>query len=43
MAITLNGPIFLKSKDRSRGIKNKDFFAKHTRDIIIDVGSKNVI
>jgi len=43
MAITFNGPMLLKSINGSRGIKNKDFIAKHTRDVIIDVGSKDVI
>ncbi|XP_068504437.1 uncharacterized protein [Phaseolus vulgaris] len=43
MAITESGPMFLKSVDGSGEIKDKDFIAKHIRDVIMEVGPKNVV
>ncbi|XP_027922790.1 uncharacterized protein LOC114180686 [Vigna unguiculata] len=43
MAVNESGPMFLKSIDGSGEIKDKDFIAKHMRDVIMEVGSKNVV
>ena len=43
MAINENGPIFLKSIDGSGDIKDKYLIAKHMRDVIMEVGQKNVV
>lgn len=43
MAITESGPMFFRSIDGSHEIKDKDFIVKSTRDVIIEVGPKNVI
>ncbi|XP_068497993.1 uncharacterized protein [Phaseolus vulgaris] len=42
MAITESGPMFLKSIDWSGEIKDKEFIAKHMRDVIMEVGHNNV-
>jgi len=43
MVVTESGPMFLKSIDESDEIKDKDFIARHMRDVIIEVGPNNVI
>nr|XP_007132377.1 hypothetical protein PHAVU_011G089700g [Phaseolus vulgaris]ESW04371.1 hypothetical protein PHAVU_011G089700g [Phaseolus vulgaris] len=43
MAITESGPMFLKSIDWSGEIKDKEFIAKHMRDVIMEVGHNNVV
>jgi len=43
MANTKSGPMFLKSIDGSREINDKDFIAKHMRDVIMEVGQNNVV
>jgi len=41
MVITESGPMFLKSIDGSREIKEKKFIAKHMKNVIMDVGLNN--
>ncbi|KAL5146480.1 hypothetical protein HKD37_06G016307 [Glycine soja] len=43
MAGTENGPMFLKAIDCSNEIKDKDFIAKHMREVIMEVGHSNVV
>jgi len=43
MAINESGPMFLKTIDGSGETKDKDFIAKHMRDVIMEVGPKNVV
>jgi len=43
MTVTESGPMFLKSIDASDEIKDKDFIARHMRDVIVEVGSNNVV
>ncbi|XP_068498232.1 uncharacterized protein [Phaseolus vulgaris] len=43
MAITEWGSMFLKSVDGSGEIKDKEFIAKHMRDVIMEVGHNNVV
>jgi len=43
MAINESGPMFLRSIDGSSEIKDKDFIAKHMRDVIMEIGPKNVV
>jgi len=43
MAITEWGLMFLKSVDGSGEIKDKEFIAKHMRDVIMEVGHNNVV
>jgi len=41
--VTNTGPIFLKSINASDEIKDKDFIARHMRDVVIEVGPDNVV
>ena len=43
MAINESEPMFLKAIDGSGETKDKDFIAKHMRDVIMEVGPKNVV
>jgi len=43
MVVTESGPMFLKSIDASDEIKDKDFMARHMRDIIMEVEPNNVV
>ncbi|KAG5010005.1 hypothetical protein JHK87_018520 [Glycine soja] len=43
MAVTESGPMFLKVIDCSNEIKDKDFIAKHMREVIMEVGHSNVV
>ncbi|RZC29827.1 hypothetical protein D0Y65_001431 [Glycine soja] len=43
MAVTESGPMFLKTIDCSNEIKDKDFIAKHMREVIMEVGHSNVV
>jgi len=43
MAINDSEPMFLKSIDEYGEIKDKDFIAKHMRDINMEGGPKNVV
>ena len=43
MAINESGPMFLKSIDEYGEIKDNDFIVKHMRDVIMEVGPKNVV
>ena len=43
MAVTESEPIFLKAIDCSNEIKDKNFIAKHMREVIIEVGHSNVV
>nr|XP_007144620.1 hypothetical protein PHAVU_007G170700g [Phaseolus vulgaris]ESW16614.1 hypothetical protein PHAVU_007G170700g [Phaseolus vulgaris] len=43
MATTESGSVFLKSINRYGEIKDKDFIAKHIRDVIMEVGQNNVV
>ena len=43
MAVMDSGPMFLKSINASDEIKDKDFFARHMRDVIMEVGPNNVV
>jgi len=43
MAVTKSGPMFLRSIDASDEIKNKDFVARHMRDVIIEVRPNNMV
>jgi len=43
MVVNESGLMFLRSIDGSGEIKDKDFIAKHMRDVIIEVGPKNVV
>jgi len=43
MAITDSGPMFLKSINASDEINDKDFIARHMRDVIMEVGPNNVV
>ena len=43
MAITNSGPMFLKSINASDEIKDKDFIARHMRDVVMEVGPNNVV
>ena len=43
MVVTENGPMFLKAIDCSNEIKDKDFIAKHMREVIMEVGHSNVV
>eukprot|EP00256_Glycine_max_P068435 XP_025983030.1 uncharacterized protein LOC100803797 isoform X1 [Glycine max] len=43
MVVTESGPMFLKAIDCSNEIKDKDFIAKHMREVIMEVGHSNVV
>ncbi|KAH1239093.1 hypothetical protein GmHk_08G023609 [Glycine max] len=43
MAVMDSGPMFLKAIDCSNEIKDKDFIAKHMREVIMEVGHSNVV
>ncbi|KAL5183949.1 hypothetical protein HKD37_17G047737 [Glycine soja] len=43
MVVTESGPMFLKAIDCSNEIKDKDFIAKHMREVIMEVGDSNVV
>jgi len=43
MVVTDSGPMFLKSINASDEIKDKDFIARHMRDVIMEVGPDNVV
>jgi len=43
MVVTDSGPMFLKSINASDEIKDKDFIARHMRDVVIEVGPDNVV
>jgi len=43
MAVMDSGPMFLKSINASDEIKDKDFIARHMRDVVMEVGPDNVV
>jgi len=43
MAVTDIGPMFLKLINASDEIKDKDFIARHMRDVVMEVGPDNVV
>jgi len=43
MAINESGLMFLKLIDASDDVKDKDFIARHMRDVIMEVGPNNVV
>ncbi|KAL5134361.1 hypothetical protein HKD37_03G007538 [Glycine soja] len=43
MVVTESGPMFLKAINCSNEIKDKDFIAKHMREVIMEVGHSNVV
>jgi len=43
MTVTNSGPMFLKSINAFDEIKDKDFIARHMRDVIMEVGPNNVV
>ena len=43
MVVNKSGPLFFRSIDGSSEIKDKDFIAKHMRDVIMEIGKKNVV
>jgi len=43
MVVNMSGPMFLKSINASDEIKDKDFIARHMRDVIMEVRPNNVV
>ena len=43
MVVTKSAPMFLKAIDCSNEIKDKDFIAKHMREVIMEVGHSNIV
>ncbi|KAL5124390.1 NADPH-dependent codeinone reductase 1-3 [Glycine soja] len=43
MAVTESGPMFLKAINCLDEIKDKDFIAKHMREVIMEVGPSNIV
>ena len=43
MIVMESGPMFLKTIDCSNEIKDKDFIAKHMREVIMEVGPSNIV
>src|ERR1044072_4995672 len=43
MAVTESGPMFLKAINCCSEVKDKEFIAKHLRDVIMEVGASNVV